>query len=84
MGLTGQVLVADATVSATGVATGGMQAKLNAAMDAVAGGVGEVRIVKGSEPDIVNRVFAGEEIGTRIVERAHEEPLLNFEAALLR
>jgi acetylglutamate kinase len=52
---------------AAGVATGGMQAKLNAAMDAVAAGVQEVRIVKGSDPDIVTRVFAGEACGTRIV-----------------
>jgi acetylglutamate kinase len=52
---------------AAGVATGGMQAKLNAAMDAVAAGVQEVRIVKGSEPEIVARVFAGEFCGTRIV-----------------
>lgn len=52
---------------AAGVATGGMQAKLNAAMDAVAAGVQEVRIVKGSEPDIVARLFAGEACGTRIV-----------------
>ncbi len=50
----------------TSVATGGMQAKLNAATDAVAGGVREVRIVKGTDPFIVKRVFAGEEIGTRI------------------
>ena len=53
----------------TGVATGGMQAKLNAAIDAVAGGVQEVRIVKGSDPSIVKRVFDGEEVGTRIVGR---------------
>lgn len=51
----------------TGVAAGGMQAKLNAAMDAVSGGVREVRIVKGSEPDIVNRVFAGEAFGTKVI-----------------
>ena len=51
---------------ASGVASGGMQAKLNAATDAVTGGVREVRIVKGSEPLVVKRVFAGEEIGTRI------------------
>jgi hypothetical protein len=40
--------------------------------------------VKGSETNIVSRVFAGEAIGTRIVARAHEEPLMNFEAALLQ
>lgn len=51
----------------TGVATGGMQAKLNAATEAVRGGVREVCIVKGSEPFIVKRVFAGEAAGTRIV-----------------
>jgi acetylglutamate kinase len=50
----------------TGVATGGMQAKLNAATDAVEGGVQEVSIVKGTVPFILNRVFAGEEVGTRI------------------
>jgi acetylglutamate kinase len=51
---------------ATGVAIGGMQAKLNAATDAVAGGVHEVSILKGSDPFVVKRIFAGEEIGTRI------------------
>jgi acetylglutamate kinase len=50
----------------SGVATGGMQAKLNAASDAVSGGVREVSIVRGSDPDIVTRVFAGEETGTRV------------------
>jgi acetylglutamate kinase len=49
----------------TGVARGGMQAKLNAAIDAVAGGVQAVSIVKGSDPFIVKRVFEGEEVGTR-------------------
>jgi len=51
----------------SGIAAGGMQAKLNAAMDAVTSGVGEVRIVKGSERDIVLRVFSGEEVGTKVV-----------------
>lgn len=51
---------------ADGVATGGMQAKLDAAISAVSNGVGEVRIVRGSDPDIVSRVFAGENAGTRI------------------
>jgi acetylglutamate kinase len=51
----------------TGVATGGMQAKLNAATEAVANGVLEVRIVKGSDADIVTRVFAGEVVGTAIL-----------------
>jgi acetylglutamate kinase len=51
----------------TGVATGGMQAKLHAASEAVANGVGEVRIVKGSDTDIVSRVFAGEKVGTKVL-----------------
>ena len=50
----------------SGVATGGMQAKLNAAMDAVAQSVQEVHIVKGSDSDIVTRVLSGEEVGTRV------------------
>ena len=54
-------------LSAAGVATGGMQAKLNAATGAVEGGVREVRIVKGSDSDIVTRVFAGENVGTKVV-----------------
>lgn len=51
----------------SGVAAGGMQAKLNAAIDAVEGGVQEVRIVKGSEPEIVARVFRGDTTGTRVI-----------------
>jgi acetylglutamate kinase len=52
---------------ASGIASGGMQAKLNAATEAVANGVREVRIVKGSDPDVVSRVFANEELGTRVL-----------------
>lgn len=65
-----------------GVATGGMQAKLNAATDAVAGGVHEVRIVKGSDPLIVKRVFDGEEIGTCIV-GPHHDPLFSIISAIM-
>ncbi len=50
-----------------GVATGGMQAKLNAAGEALLGGVGEVVIAPGGAPDIVARLLAGEAIGTRFV-----------------
>jgi acetylglutamate kinase len=52
---------------AGGVATGGMQAKLNAALDALAGGVERVRIAPGAAPDVVARVLAGEEIGTEMI-----------------
>jgi acetylglutamate kinase len=71
---------------ATGVATGGMQAKLNAATDAVAGGVHEVSIVKGSDPFILKRVFdsnEGEEIGTRIV-GPHHDPLFPIITAIIQ
>lgn len=50
-----------------GVATGGMQAKLNAALAALEGEVDQVRIAPGAAPDVLARILAGEEIGTRIV-----------------
>jgi len=52
---------------AGGVATGGMQAKLIAAVAAVRSGVGEVRIASGAEPDVLTRILRGEAIGTRMV-----------------
>jgi acetylglutamate kinase len=52
---------------ADGVATGGMQAKLEAALAALAGGVESVRIAPGAEPDILARLLAGEPLGTRIL-----------------
>jgi len=52
---------------ADGVATGGMQAKLNAAGEALLGGVGEVVIAPGAAPNIIARLLAGEAIGTRFV-----------------
>jgi len=51
----------------TGVATGGMQAKLNAAADALRGGVEEVVIAPGGTVDIVARLRANEPVGTRFV-----------------
>ncbi|HEU0118960.1 MAG TPA: acetylglutamate kinase [Bryobacteraceae bacterium] len=50
-----------------GIATGGMQAKLNAAADALLGGVGEVVIAPGAAPDIIARLLSGEPVGTRFV-----------------
>jgi len=52
---------------ASKVASGGMQAKLNAASDAVSAGVGEVRIAKGSEPEVLKKNWNGGALGTRIV-----------------
>jgi acetylglutamate kinase len=51
---------------ADGVATGGMQAKLNAALAALLDGVGGVRIAPGAEKNVIGRLLAGEEIGTRL------------------
>ena len=52
---------------ADGVATGGMEAKLNSAVAALEGGVGSVRIAAGASVDVLARLLAGETIGTRIV-----------------
>ncbi len=52
---------------ADGVATGGMQAKLNAATAALRQGVGQVRIAPGAAPDALARLLAGESLGTRLI-----------------
>jgi acetylglutamate kinase len=49
-----------------GIATGGMQAKLNAALAALAGGVAQVRIAPGAAHDVLARILDGEEIGTKM------------------
>lgn len=50
----------------TGVAKGGMQAKLNAATLALDQGVGKIQIAPGFEPDILTRLLKGEILGTAI------------------
>lgn len=50
-----------------GAATGGMQAKLEAAMDALAQGVGQVLIAPGARPGIVASLQEGQAIGTKMV-----------------
>lgn len=50
----------------TGVAHGGMQAKLEAAMAAVEGGV-PVTIALGSEPDVALRLLSDEQLGTQLL-----------------
>jgi acetylglutamate kinase len=52
---------------ASGIATGGMQAKLRAATAALAGGVDEVRIAPGAAPSVLERLLAGESLGTRMI-----------------
>jgi acetylglutamate kinase len=53
---------------AGGVATGGMQAKLNAALEALQQGVKEVDIAPGAQPGVIGRWLAGEPVGTRLLE----------------
>ncbi len=50
----------------TGVATGGMQAKLTAACDAIRKGVRQVLVAPGARPGAVNLALQQAEIGTRI------------------
>jgi len=56
-----------ADLIASGVASGGMQAKLNAATEALLRGVGEVVIVPGALCGVVKKLMDGEAIGTRFV-----------------
>ncbi len=55
---------------AEGVATGGMQAKLNAALEALRLGVPEVDIAPGARPEVISRWLAGESVGSRLIKEA--------------
>jgi acetylglutamate kinase len=50
-----------------GVATGGMQAKLEAAMGALHAGVAKVHIAPGAEPGVVRLLLGGSQVGTRLI-----------------
>ena len=50
-----------------GIATGGMQAKLDAAAEALRRGVGEVVIARGSEAGVIGRLLSGEPLGSRLI-----------------
>ena len=50
----------------TGIAHGGMQAKLEAATLALDSGIEEVLIAPGDEARVVERLLAGEQLGTRL------------------
>jgi acetylglutamate kinase len=52
---------------AEGIATGGMQAKLNAAAESLRAGVGQVLIAPGSQPGIVGQAMHNQSVGTRLV-----------------
>ncbi len=56
-----------AQLIADGVATGGMLAKLNAACDGLARGIGAISIVSGARPGVAAALIAGEKIGTTLV-----------------
>ena len=60
----------------TGVATGGMRAKLEAASEALGGGLREVFIGPGAAPGIIARLIAGEAVGTRLIARTRTKQLL--------
>lgn len=51
----------------TGIASGGMRAKLEAASEAVSANVAEVRIVPGALPGVIRKALEGSTIGTRLV-----------------
>jgi acetylglutamate kinase len=53
----------------TGVATGGMQAKIEAAVNALRNGVTQVLIAPGAQPDILAQLLAGSLIGTKFIHR---------------
>ncbi len=59
---------------ASGVARGGMQAKLEAAVAALNAGLDEVIIAPGRERNICTRLLAGEEVGTRLSWRRSPAP----------
>ncbi|MGQ9633198.1 MAG: acetylglutamate kinase [Bryobacteraceae bacterium] len=50
----------------SGVAKGGMLAKLRAADEALEAGIPQVVIAPGKEPGVIGRVLAGESLGTRL------------------
>ena len=52
---------------ASGAATGGMQAKIEAAVTALRHGIREVRIAPGAHAGILTELLAGAQIGTRLI-----------------
>lgn len=60
---------------ASGVAKGGMQAKLNAAVAAVDGGVNDVCIVSGQRPGVVAHLLVGQVHGTKLAGIAPSDPM---------
>lgn len=50
-----------------GIATGGMQAKLESAMAAIETGVGEIVIASGAREGVVDDILRGKQVGTRVI-----------------
>jgi acetylglutamate kinase len=50
----------------SGVASGGMQAKLEAVHAALDGGVGSISIAAGAQPGTIAKLLNGDAIGTRV------------------
>jgi acetylglutamate kinase len=51
----------------SGIATGGMRAKLEAAMEGLDVGIGEIVIAPGTANQLISKLISGEEIGTKLV-----------------
>ncbi len=51
----------------SGIATGGMQAKLEAAVSALRTGVGEIVIAPGGRSQVVAEILDGKSVGTRVI-----------------
>jgi acetylglutamate kinase len=64
----GQLTVSQAlALISEGTATGGMQAKIEAAITAIRQGTGEVLIALGAQVDITQALLSGSSVGTRLV-----------------
>jgi acetylglutamate kinase len=57
-----------------GIATGGMQAKLQSAIEALQTGIGEVVIASGAVPNILQKLLSGELLGTRLIPSVEAAP----------
>ena len=58
----------------SGIATGGMRAKLESAMEAFETGTSEVVIAPGAAPGVLEKLLAGDALGTRLIASAAVAP----------
>ena len=52
---------------AGGAASGGMEAKLEASIGALYGGIASITIASGAEPEVLAQIFDGTDVGTQLV-----------------